>query len=310
MKRISILVFILLAFASAAIAKPVLLRYTFSPGDDLYYGMDATGTGRMESSVIDPDGAAQSGGEKIPLDIKLRVSLENSVDSIDKDGVATIRVILHEYRMSQGGADIINFNADSDSESSGEENKNNLKELYKSPIVLKMDPLGKIESVSGVENFSGDISQSDMKTLLEESQHQFPEKPVDVGDSWTHEMNLDLGADAAAKEGAVTKKYKFVGYETVKDMRCAKIAFQAEGDLSTIFNALPLDVPAENLDVREMKISYSGNLYFAPDEGLLVAFEFTMNQYVNAVMSVDLNSKPTKVGMKLDMALKGTYELE
>lgn len=310
MKRIFFPLFILLVFASAAAAKPVELRYVFSPGDDMYYGMEATGTGQMESAILGPDGVKTSDGEKIPLDIQLRVSMENYVDSVDADGVATVQVRLHEYRISQGGIDIINFNADT--APSGEENKSNYSELYKKPITLKIDPRGIIEGVSGFEfpEKTGDISQSDMKTLLEQSRHQFPDEPVDVGDTWTHEMNLDIGDEAASKESAVTKKYKFIGYETVKDIRCAKISFQAEGDLSGIFNSLPLDIPAEDLDVKEMKISYSGNLYFAPEEGLLVAFEFTLDQHVDAVMSVDLNDKPAKVGMILDMTLEGVYEIE
>jgi hypothetical protein len=227
------------------------------------------------------------------------------------DNIATMLTRVTSYRLTQDGTDIINLKPGDEKKSTGDNDiASPLKDLYKNPIRMEMDARGFIKKISGLEKLSETLPQMDIANLFEQTQHQLPEKAVDVGDKWTQEMNLNLNGDSSGKNSKFNTNYEFIGYEDVKELRCAKIRVKGSGDISDILKSLMLDSQASNLKVKNMDIGYDGELYFATDEGILVAFDFTISQNISAMMDVKIDKETEHINMKVDMAIDGYYELE
>jgi hypothetical protein len=309
--RIILLALVLILAATSANADPVLLRYRFSTGDVLIYSLEATGKGKLVTAIEDSRKDSKSPvSSTIPVNMTVKLSLETDVESMSGDNVATMLTRVTSYKLTQDGADVINLKPGDENKDSDNDIASPLKDLYKNPIRMEMDARGIIKKISGLEKLSETLPQMDIANLFEQTQHQLPEKPVDVGDKWTQEMNLDLSADKPGKTGKFKTNYEFIGYEDVKDLHCAKIRVKGAGDISDMLKSLLLDSQASNLKVQNMNIGYEGDLYFAPDEGVLVAFDFTISQNIAALMDIQMDKEKKHVDMKMDLTIDGYYELE
>ncbi|MFA6450246.1 MAG: hypothetical protein WCX65_12300 [bacterium] len=304
--------FVLMLAATAASAEPVLLRYKFSTGDVLIYALEATGAGKLMTSVFKSAGDQKPmETSEVPVNMKVKMSLETDVESVDKNNIATVLTRVTAYKLTQDGQDVINLKAgDEKKETAGNGIASPLKDLYKNPIRMELDQRGVIKKISGLEKLSETLPQMDVANLFEQTQHQLPEKAVDVGDEWTQEMNLEMNAEKPGKQTKFRTRYKFIGYEEVKDLRCAKIRVDGDGDISDILKTLMGEVETSNVKFNNMEIGYNGDLYFAADEGVLVAFDFTISQNVAAVMDVKLGNEMKHIDLNVDLTIDGFYELE
>ncbi|HOX29320.1 MAG TPA: hypothetical protein PLQ76_09230, partial [bacterium] len=274
----------------------------------LYYVMEADGTGALTSGIIAKEGEPER-KQDINMTMKLRMGFETKVGDVDQGGAATLTTRLSEYRLSQDGKDIIDFKSDDERNVTNETNSA-LIELYKNPITMKVTPLGGVINVSGIDRLSKTVPQMDIAGLIKQTQQKFPEKAVDVGDTWDENIDFSWDNNSGKKKNTVAAKYEFMGYETVKDLRCARIHVKGEGDLSDVFNSIPSEIPGSVMDTKSLFVRYEGDIYFAPAEGVLTAFDFTMNQDVAAVITIKQGADSLKLNMSLNMALSGVYELK
>jgi len=310
--KIKALIFVIVILTTArASAEPVLLRYQFSPGDILVYALEADGAGQLTTSLFkSANDSKPADVNNMPISLKVKMALQTDVESVNKEKIASLLTRVTAFRLVQDGEDVINLKPDSDGGIGGKDVPGTLKTLYKNPIRMEVDSRGMVKSISGLEKLSESLPQMDVASLFEQTQHQLPEDAVDVGDEWTQNLRLNLSDGKSSGKKDFKTKYKFVGYENVKDLRCAKIRVQGQGDISDVLKSIMGGIPAKNLKVENMSIGYDGDMYFAADEGVLVALDFTILQKVAASMDVKMGNDNQLVKIKLDLTLNGFYEIE
>ncbi len=305
------ILFILLAafICTAAVAEPVLLRYRFTEGDEMYYGMQADTSGSLTTTIGSPGKSETK--QEVPLDMTTAMTWRFDVKEVDKDGVATIVSTIEKYNLSKDGNAVVDYDASKKNDVDSAALPGMADMLV--PLTMKMDPRGIISDVKGLEKTVGMSPDFDIKNLLSRMQMPLPEQPVDVGDKWTQKTNLGAGELEGAGAAQLVTHFEFIGYEEIKGIRCAKLHVKFQGDLSSIAgkmlgSATPGSVP----DIDYMNIIFTGDIYFAPEAGVTVAVEFIMDQDISATMNIPLKgkSKSKPMHMLMNMSLKGFYSLQ
>ena len=301
---------LLLIVSAVASADPVKLRYKYSEGDTYVYSMSATGKGDMGMTFSgmggDPDAEAY---KEMPLQMELAMALETNVKDIRDDGLAVIESLISRYSVSQAGETVVDYNPAAGKK---EGCPTELEELFMQPIEMKVDPQGGVSDISGLEKLRQIAPQFDMGRLVSQMQQPWPEKALDVGDKWTQELPFLSNPDAG-KTDAPLNHLECVDYEEGKGLNCAKITTRFSGDLSGMMEGMLSGMPMQGAEmkVQMMFMTMDGEIYFAPEEGILVGMEFTMSQQMHMSAQVPpQQGGPGSVEMKMNMEMDGVYELE
>lgn len=305
MRKTVLMLFAAVLFCAAAAAEPVQLRYRFTEGDVMYYGLEAETSGTLKTEMA--AGEMSRANQEIPLDMTTGMTWRFDVKDVGEKGVATVVSTIEKYKLAKGGMIISSYEPGKGEEGAAPPGMKAMLE----PLTMKMDSRGIVHDVEGLQQAAALSADFDMKSLLSRLQMPLPEEPVDVGQKWTQETNL--GADEIEGAGAakLVSHYEFLGYETVKEIRCAKLHVDFQGDMSELAGEMMGGMSAPSApEIDFMNISFSGDIYFAPDAGVTVAVEFVMDQDISAVMDVPAQGKVKKMRIMMDMRLDGHYALQ
>lgn len=95
------------------------------------------------------------------------------------------------------------------------------------PIPGSVAPAARIPRKASAEiDTRGHVSSGDGQSSSSQTNIVFPEKPITVGTTWSDTASVPMGTGAPME---VTQTYKFVGFETVKGTKTAKLALTTHG---------------------------------------------------------------------------------
>lgn len=283
--------------AAAASAAPVDLRYKYTKGDRLEYKAQTNIAGKVVSKFPRTDAPVET-----PLDMSMTMTLSQFIKDVDEKKQATIETTFERMVMKQGEKVLIDATKDTVKESDP------MAMMFKKPFVVVMDDRGRVESMQGMEDLTKMMPSMDMSMMMNQSQQPFPDHLVNVGDSWDFPLPEMLGgAPGGAGDQKIT--YTFTGIEKVKERECAKIGMVFSADMKEIMAKMLEAAPSTGATVNKMDISYSGDMYFDIEAGVIIAVDFVMDLDSTMTMKDPTgNTPPSEVATTMNM--KAVYTLQ
>ncbi len=201
------LITILFVAACGSGDEEVLLKYTYTTGDSWVYDTTVVMNGTVEGP-----GLAEA-DTTIPQDTTTKIRTEATVESIDENGVATVRVTEEVLEMSAAG-EPVDVGAQEVQE-----------------VTMQIDSTGKVISIDGGDDPASGVAGSlfaglpfDPSQLTDQLNVVFPEDGVgQVGEEWTATSTFPLpGLD---QEVTATSTGKVVSVETVDGREMANVEY-------------------------------------------------------------------------------------
>lgn len=201
-QRVLILSVIWLGSIHASAAETTL-RYKFKVGDEIPYILTLKTTSEIKSPQLPMP---------ITQEMTQTMHFKNCVDEVMSDGSARLRQTFTQIKLSSRstapGAQSFEYDSASDTEPTGpmaESVLKTIKPLLRSDIQQTMNPLGEITKVVLPQSMldalknnpalaaqGNTLSEEGMKNLTSQAGISFPEKPLEVGDSWSQSSDLKL----------------------------------------------------------------------------------------------------------------------
>lgn len=299
MRRI-IFVFALLLFAGAARAADpgeITLAMRFTKGDLFVYALHLNAN--IDSMV--------TGGAQVPrMSFNMEMHMEMRVVDVSATGTADVDMRFTDARMT------VNDNPVGEA---GDLMKNPLFAGLAGKMRMRIERGGKVEFPEGLPGIAA--SQMRLGDLMGSMDSALPRKPLRIGDTW--EQPLDLSILAGGDKGKtsvspIKVKYRLAGMETMKKIQCAHIEMNYSGDMGNLTDELvKAQSPAMASSAarfEKMLQDFHGDMYFAPEKGLFVGFEFEMTQdsTIRVPRPAGSNGDATTVDQR--MRMKGTLEME
>ncbi|MBI4435904.1 MAG: hypothetical protein HY590_00595 [Candidatus Omnitrophica bacterium] len=233
---------------------PVILEYHYTPGQVLHYRHEVSMRGNLEGEV--PQSFSSKVSSRITMEVK----------EVGEDGSARMDVRYDTLEFSQGTGQ-----EGEESGTAGATQDSPFKDLIGKTMSVRLTRDGKMLEVEG-EPVAGQMDPS-FKQIFGQMEGIFPDHPVQVGDSWTRELQLPIAGIAQRVKASFQNKLE--SFEMVGQRKCAKIK-------STLSLSLPEGAftppgglaEGETIDVS-VKMEGQGEViqYFDVSEGVVVKTE-------------------------------------
>lgn len=260
-------------------------------------------------------------GQKLDISSKIDTGYIYDVTGIDKDGNATIKVQYDYIAVDQSsGAGSVSY----DSRQPGQDN-NPLAQQYK-PIIGKgftitMAKSGKIVAIEGIDKMLDDmlgsiegVDPSTLQTLkdslkqsfgdealkeaLGEMSDVFPDKKVNVGDSWTKEQEMNYGFPIKTSTTWI-----------LKELKDGKATVEVTSNVATNPGGSPIDLGVMKMNYQ-VNGTQSGTLKIDKDNGLLQ--QGSLNQSLTGTADMEIpavnGQEAQKMSVPVSIEGKTTYE--
>ena len=280
---------VLLLAAVFGHADGILLRYKFTPGQEITYNVWATGVGNMSLSgmpVIDEEKQGP-GQTHIRLNANARLSL--IVRSVDEEGNGTIGLRLDTLRLQAQMADkgfhtALDFRQgvaqfQGQSKSIPAPGMQRMREFFEH-LSITISPQGRLLAISGLDQLpTGNAPWDRMSTfgkiqdwqeLLRSVPPAFPEEPVAIGDSWELQIPLPWGGVTAEQVPQFALQCTLKSLGQMDGHRIANIAFHGSMNAADLAVEAPgqSQEGAERTPTRiDLEEIIDGNIYFDLDSG-------------------------------------------
>lgn len=231
--------------------------------------------------IVEVTGAAEGGGYKVAIeysDIAVDMTMQGQTFAFDsrKEGEQTqdpnnpmAKVLSKVFGSMVGGRFLCTLGPD------GKITKvEGVKEFAEKVLNANPNPQAR-QMVAGMLN--EDMLKQNFAANLE---HQWlPEKPVKIGDSWTHEQKLPLGPLGNL---AIELKYTFTRWESIEGVRCVALEFAG-----TMAGTPPkAQQPQAQMRFNSFDGSLDGTTWFDPEAGQMVKSTTTQDMQMNMTMTI------------------------
>lgn len=242
---LSVFLMVALLVGQAVMAQaPIQLELKQKPGDVNQYGIKMSGKSRVSS-----------GGESHSTSMDINMLMRWKVVKVSLDGTMDVSVTIAEGNSTINGEPV------------------DLPNLGDTKL-MKISRRGKILSVTP------DDPNIDYKSM----QVEFPDKGLEIGDSWTN--TVTLGPEYPVPMEA---KYTLTGFKTIKGYECAVIESKIK--------VLPLDEAPE----VSINVDAVGRLYFSVKDGKMIRNEVKSLMKMTMPVETAESAGPTEVQMTMSM---------
>lgn len=315
-KRIFVCILAVTALAAgraAAAGDPVALRLNFNKGDVYNYAFNVDITG--EAGIRPPeDTPVPADLLAFPLDMSTYTELEIEVTDSDAAKGAALEMFVTRVRGTFSFQDNTQtYDSDTD------ENVMN-GDLMDKPTTLRVLPNAAVSDlnlpgITDMEVFMPLPPEFDIGKMLSQMMFTLPDKPVAPGDEWEQKRTMEIPGDPAIKI-TIPYKFKFIGFEKVKEIDCAVLAVSVNEDFSSQVDTWNIPLPAfdaidcevedcdedmlsaiadeeasgdtETLPItfEKLALTVDGKIYLAHKQGVLVGAEAAVD--TDVLMSVEV----------------------
>jgi hypothetical protein len=245
--------FVSLIATTAFAAGQEALRLVFKgkAGDVSEYNVEMTG----KSTV-----AAQ--GESKTTDMNMTMLIRQKIIQVAEDGTQDVSTTIVDGKTFMGGQNVELPNVGTS-------------------LLMKITERGKVLNVTG--NTPQDMD-------FQQMQVEFPEKKVEIGDSWTRRLKANEKFPIP-----MIAKYTITGFSKVKGYDCVVIK-----------STIGVDPNYVNKDKMELTVDASGLLYFAYKDGKMIKNEVNSLMDLTMMLETPEQKEPVKINMKMDLGMNMT----
>jgi len=216
-KKLAVIAVIAIAASSAssARAEKVKLQLNLAKGDQKNMAMDT-----------DMNTHTAVNGQNFDMKMKMNMDMTFDVKDVDAQGVYTIATTQTHAAIDMKSP-MMNMAYDSNKpEDANSPIGQQMGAMIKKPVTMKMDRSGKVQDVTADGQAPAEVKAqaAGMKDSMGQMFNGLPDKPVDVGDTWTAQYKMPGGAGGAPM--TVDAKY------TLKDRKNGVAFIQFDGTLN------------------------------------------------------------------------------
>jgi hypothetical protein len=243
----------------------VRLRFEYDEGDTLRYSY------RSEGTVTIPDTTAAGG--RSTRDYERTMRIEEVAEEVTPGGQYRLAVTYHLPPDSVSGTP------------------------SPAPITIRLEltPQGKIRSVSGVETAKPLFGDIDFQSYFEQAQPVFPERPLEVGDSWTQEVRV---MSTIAEPVTTSSTYVLESVSEESGRPVATIAFDGEIYLPIGHSSSLADSAEAPAELAEERIRVHGRIVFDYERGVMRRVETTARATVTKLAIA--GGEPTRQDLQIE----------
>ncbi len=159
------------------------------------------GTVRKAASNVDMKMKIAIGDQPIAMNMAMGMEMGFDVQDVDSEGIHTVKLTYDRMKMKMDGGPVaLDFDS---AKKDGDDNPltAGFGALVGQSLTMKLTPQGKVTEVTGVDELAKKLgaaipgAEQQIKQQLKETENQvgqlvanFPDKPVDNGDTWTAKM--------------------------------------------------------------------------------------------------------------------------
>jgi hypothetical protein len=293
-------VMVALWMGTALAEGPITLKYKFTPNQKLTYVLSLQGKMSMASEPAMP----------MPMDMDLsgNVRIIQQTSKVASDGVADVVLscpsLVMDINMTGQAVAVKWQNQKMTLTLNGEVQPvegvdfNTLPFLGK-PITMRMTPQGKVVDFKMPD--MGPLSQMmgnmDFSQLMKTNQNELPDHPINVGDSWTTDVNIPMGG---AQPLTVHTVYSLDGIEGEGDQQVARIKMHATCAMGGMKVTPPAGAttPQTAMTIESLSEDVQGTSWFslASGQNTKASLALTMQE----VMSMTSPQGPQKMTMNMN----------
>ena len=228
-----------------------------------------------------------------------------TVREISPDGLASIEQMINRVQLdlkSSAGNFAIDTNDNKTLTGLGESVARGIRPLAGARFVVKTKPNGEVAEVIIPEDVSkklsegsGALSEAGLREIAVSGSLQFPAKPIEVGESWTSQYQLDMPPFGKL---TVSTTYQYLGEENGGGKVLDRIKATTAVKVADATN---------NAGLKLMSQESGGMIWFDTTRGTIDHSEFKQEMTLNVVRtSVD----PTKPALDLKQVMKQIMKLK
>ncbi|KAA3616086.1 MAG: hypothetical protein DWQ05_10075 [Calditrichaeota bacterium] len=249
LKNLKFILLLLFLACTQNSGEGVHLEFKYEPGTSYNY--------EMTDVVVDKFGEQKSD----TIDISIFQAQNISIEALQKNKNNVYDLV-------------INFEVTNDSAVYSEnfpETKKRRSEMvnHKNQYKIKMSSMGKIYDVQGEDKKSTMFYEEAYKS----NAPVFPDKKIQPGYKWNKNVYIEYGDDAPF---CVTTKFKFIGYETVNEEKCAVISFRSRVKRENNLTDSEYNKNGYQKWLWSIETISKGKIYFATKHGYLIRKERLM----------------------------------
>lgn len=282
------------AVALAADDEPLVLKYKFTAGQTRSY--EVSGRGVMPMTI---NAGAEAGGMDIGLDLNLDLTAayEQTCQAVDDKGVGTLQVKFPGLTMRmtmQAGPQAMDALINWEKDALGitfngqpmplDESAQKLQALLRTVLTMTLEPDGKSKLDPKSLEALGPMASMPMMGMssgVNNLTAGFSPAPVKPGDTW--QVGIKPEETGGTLEGS--GDYKFVSYEEVEGVKCARIEGQARFRTTQALNNVSTGMPGQ-MNISSMDIATNFINWFDPVAGEMVLSRLNMNQNMSMMIAM------------------------
>ena len=223
------------------------------------------------------------------------------VNDVASDGLATIEQKINRVQLDLKSA-MGNFIIDTSNTQKltglAEDMAKGIRPLAGSSFMVKTKLNGEVASVEIPEEVSkklDELSKAGLREIAANGSLKFPSKPIDVGENWPAEYELDMPPFGKL---VVSTTYQYLGDETVGGRILDRIKATT---------AVKVKDPTANSGLKLKSQESSGMIWFDNTRGSIDHSEFSQDMSMNVLRP---STDPSKPGVELKQVMKQTTKLK
>ena len=224
-----------------------------------------------------------------------------TVNDVAGDGLATIEQKINRVQLDLKSA-MGNFTIDTNSTQKltglAEDMAKGIRPLANASFMVKTKLNGEVASVEIPEEVSkklDELSKAGLREIAANGSLKFPTKPIDVGENWPAEYELDMPPFGKL---VVSTTYQYLGDETVGGRILDRIKATT---------AVKVKDPTANSGLKLKSQESSGMIWFDNTRGSIDHSEFSQDMSMNVLRP---STDPAKPGAELKQVMKQTTKLK
>jgi len=276
---------LVLMLAVPLMAAPVKLAHKFNTGEKF-----------DQNITIDMKGSAGPEGQKMPLEMTMRMAIGSEVLDVKPNGTFSMKMSFKEMKMSGAGM-------------SGEIDLGEMMQTKDKSFTILFGKKGNVLKTEGME----DLSPGGMPGGMNQTPGQFdlpffPDHPVDVGNRWEYKGHPEMPGT-----GTKAEQVKEYVLKALKELNGSKIAVVGVKEKTTIENATqtissPMGGNIEiTQNIKSLTVDQDGEMLFDVDKGRVLGMRALMKTVADVSISTGVQGQNFPGSMKTDMDMNVNF---
>lgn len=174
------------------------------------------------------------------------------------------------------------------------------------PVRIVFDRMGQVVKTEGLEEIAGGMQGGMMNTPEQYDYPFFPDKPVDIGETWQHQDETSLPGSPA--KGKRTRNYVLRGVREVNGMQVAIIGVKEKTVITDATSAMKAPMGGDmemTQHIKSMTVEHDGEMLLDIVQGRVLDAQGILN--IDQDISISGAGQGQQINVKTQMDLNATF---